>query len=664
MGNSSSIDTSFGEIQISNVPRVNFEKSQLTGEVRINLTKPFPTDTLHVILKGIEKVKIATTGCDNKKLTHFLKSSLKEEKEVFNSHVKINLGERPLSIGLHTYAFIINLPEGIPPSFSYRFFEYSEKCYGRVEYKLIAALQSDDQRTGLFEEINVNIVSNKPFDVNNNIDVLKKQAVRNDFFCELEIDEINFFTEDSIKAGIKINNPKGYTEILGIEVKLFVITVLKAETSVKTVKHLLTKKNLEGVKPGFMFVKSLEINLEEPKRLNYQNCFSYNGKLIQNYFILQFLFTTPKFILFKKETKIDFLVKVVRDKQLKGQYEELSNIQIGVGKRRKTKAEKVFEQKLVENIKRKTEAGGIDKERVKKAKEMLFSPKQKSQKTISKESSVDENDRYIDSDLSEPFSNEDKKNVYMVQDPLLSPKYKHKEPKTNYTSTAEIHNPFNNPEKDKYRHLSFNKPIPQEIEQVRKAFPEASNEQSIFGVEDKSITYLPTNSVSRVKPEKTDEESQIHNRSRGFDTFASKTYENPFQTKQGLQTGQYRHLSITKKQSLKIVVPEETISEQSEESELEDVAESYKPKTKNIDIVDMSNDYQMESQFIIRNEGKNRRSTIIMKKASNIKEIPTPILKTPTDKKIPDTSLYKPNTSKNKLIISSYNSFMYPTILN
>ena len=94
MGNTLAIDKTMGELKIMDVGTSYFTGTQITGRVVINLQRDFPSNTLHLVLRGKEKVRLPRTQEDidkpkvyNPTATSRVKNNSKysqESCEIFN----------------------------------------------------------------------------------------------------------------------------------------------------------------------------------------------------------------------------------------------------------------------------------------------------------------------------------------------------------------------------------------------------------------------------------------------------------------------------------------------------------------------------------------------------------------------------------------------------
>ena len=312
MGKTLSIDSSYGEITLNNVKTAYHTGTQITGEVFVRLHKNFPSNTLHLVLKGQEKVKLPHNTHHNHNHNnhnhhhHHGKTYVKDKEEIYYQTFPLVYNGVHFPAGCHTFPFTINLPVDMPPSFEYKMHSFGEKYYAKVKYKLSAVLQTHCKSAAICDEKKLEIIpSPNPAEMKtyNNLEM---DMNKNDFNFKCKIDKFYVTRGTVINAWMGMDNSKSSYDIKKLKWKTVMYTNLNAKHISKEVRTRIDKTYLGGVLAGHKHQENLQIVFNGPSDENFRNAFSYNGKLIQNRFVLEFAAVTPTFVFFSKDNKLEF----------------------------------------------------------------------------------------------------------------------------------------------------------------------------------------------------------------------------------------------------------------------------------------------------------------------------------------------------------------------
>lgn len=323
MGKTLSVDKTYGDLKIQDVNYTYYSGAQITGRLVIHLHKDFPSNVLHLVLRGKEKVRLPR-GVDNHHtprktdptaFTTINKTSKYSEEscEVFNMTFPLYATGPTFPRGHHDLPFVINLPVDMPPSFSHNFFLYGEELFGKVSYKLHAALQTHDKTATIHDERRIEI--KKGFNSTNAMALAPQSKDLNisDFNFVVNVDKTYAMINDTINAYMRLDNAKSAYEIKKMKWKTIMRTTLKANGQTKETRTRIDKVFYEGVKPHGLFEKKISIPINIPKSNEFKNSSTYHGNLIKNTFEIEFSAVTSALWLFSKDNSIKFDI-VVADK--------------------------------------------------------------------------------------------------------------------------------------------------------------------------------------------------------------------------------------------------------------------------------------------------------------------------------------------------------------
>lgn len=315
MGKTLSVDNTYGNVKICDVGDTYYSGTQLTGRVVIDLCKDFPSNILHLVLKGKEKVKLLKT-VDGTHVNHHNDSNhnnsrfIKEKCEVFNISFPLYAAGPVFPKGTHELPFVINLPPDMPPSFAHKFYLYGDENGGKVYYKLAVALQSPDKSAAIFDQKKLEIKRGfNPIHTINSQPSMNEMK-KHDFHFIAQINKQYAFIGDSISAAMKLDNSKSSSEVKKMKWKTIMRTKLRAEGKVKEIRTRIDKIFFEAVKPQEIFNKVFSIPINVPKSKDFKNPVTYNGTLIENTFEIEFSAVTSALWLFSKDNSLKFDITV------------------------------------------------------------------------------------------------------------------------------------------------------------------------------------------------------------------------------------------------------------------------------------------------------------------------------------------------------------------
>lgn len=309
MGKTLSIDSTYGEIVINGIQKTYHTGTNIQGTVIVRLNKNFPSNTMHLVLKGKEKVKLAKDPHSHNHQhdhEHHGKNYIKQEEEIYYQTFPLVFNGPCFPCGTHSFPFNISLPIDMPPSFEQKFHKTGVNCYGKVKYKLSAVLQTSCKEAALCDDHKIEILPSP---------LAQNMVIRNDLVKEISVCDFDFkcsIDKNYVSKGNVINgwmsldNCRSSSDVKRLKWKTIMLTRLSARGNNYSTRTRIDKVYLGGVLAGHSQEHNIQFNMNVPSSEEFKNPYSYNGKLIQNYFVLEFAAMTPTMIFFSKENKVAF----------------------------------------------------------------------------------------------------------------------------------------------------------------------------------------------------------------------------------------------------------------------------------------------------------------------------------------------------------------------
>ena len=272
MGKTLSVDTSYGHIQIHNVKHEYHTGQSITGEVFVNLLKDFPSNTLHLVLKGKEKVKLARTSHNGQTNTTY---TVKEKEEIYHQDFPLVFNGPCFPAGTHKFPFNINLPQGMAPSLSMSFYHHGRSCYAKVQYKMTAVLQKHDKSAAIFDEKKIDIIPSPNPSEMRTYDNLEQVLEKSDFVMRCQIDKYYCTPGIIINARMNVDNTKSSSDIKQLKYKTIAYTNLRAKGLTKEIRTRIDKTHLAGVQAGHSCSHNIQVPLNMPATDDIKNHYSF-----------------------------------------------------------------------------------------------------------------------------------------------------------------------------------------------------------------------------------------------------------------------------------------------------------------------------------------------------------------------------------------------------
>jgi hypothetical protein len=154
MGNNLASDKNYGSISIQ-LDRLKYTAGeQVNGWVHLSLVKTFPSNVVHLVISGKERVKLATTKQVAKDGRLQDEAVLHKDKTEFYSH-NFPLHTYPgknFPPGQYSFPFSFKLNDSMPGTFVHEYTKHGEKCYGKVQYKIKVGMKDNATNKALFEK--------------------------------------------------------------------------------------------------------------------------------------------------------------------------------------------------------------------------------------------------------------------------------------------------------------------------------------------------------------------------------------------------------------------------------------------------------------------------------------------------------------------------------
>ena len=288
------------------LPKVTYlPGEQLNGIMYIEVTAPIPTSLVTLQISGREDVKLREVRTTTEKYGNVEETITTYydhygENQLFNYEFPISLSDTgSMAVGQYQVPFSLILPERLPASFSYYWFELGAQCHGDIGYNVRAFIQYGGFM-GFFQS---NLKTNVPFIIN------QPQVYENGAICgqlskkisgvcrsKGEVKMKSYFEKNNYLAGETANL---ITEVdssdLNCDIKCFKgqfmqHILLQTRTFNKFLTFKLSQINIPGTKAGSKHVGDKA--LKYPVQL--VNCAtgayvqpSAYGSLVQNRYILK-----------------------------------------------------------------------------------------------------------------------------------------------------------------------------------------------------------------------------------------------------------------------------------------------------------------------------------------------------------------------------------------
>ena len=328
--------TNFGTIKIFLQKPKYYTCESISGTINIQLTQPIPTNMVEITFYGKEKVKMAKQIIDHEATAEkreeaqhngdenfqhvgyeYKKDTEEDSEKIIDQKFPIYNQYGNFVVGNNVLPFCFKIQDGLPSSFRYNYDYMGSDCKAEISYELKVCLNlpndkklKDDVKVELIETLPMGFNSNTFF--NQNLDKGLKKKKSYDFRARLEKDF--FLFGENANVFLKCDNSDNWTDIKNLKWKF--VQYLKFHTRdnrmVKFERNRITKTYLEKVKGGDKFEQNLICNIKSSSKSGFENVPSFKTKLIENVYKLEFYAVTRKFLLFSKDNKIDFEVKVLR----------------------------------------------------------------------------------------------------------------------------------------------------------------------------------------------------------------------------------------------------------------------------------------------------------------------------------------------------------------
>ena len=343
MGNNLSLDNSYGNIIVQTTRNIYTADEQVDGFVHLNLLRDFPSNVLHLVIQGEEKVKFVSVTQERdpeKKLqplstmnngnlgntmqplstmdrrdldirmqplsTRIKRNSDNMLRQVVNVHKDKNeffnhtfplysTNGGNFSKGQYSFPFSFKLSSNLPGSFCKKWEEHDTKCYAKVNYKIWAGLKDDRRNKSLHCKLPLRVNQKYEQSKTNQNRSFRKQIKA---YCYTDIGEFDLgciFQNDSYRVNdtanvlISVDNSKAKVDVKSIECTLWQKTFVKISGGKETqmLTESLSHVSLPGVPAGDIKAGNDSLPLMLPIRTASELEATCNGTLIKNTFSLE-----------------------------------------------------------------------------------------------------------------------------------------------------------------------------------------------------------------------------------------------------------------------------------------------------------------------------------------------------------------------------------------
>lgn len=298
MGNSLNMDSSYGNIFIKTTRSMYTAGDQVDGFVHLNLIRDFPSNVMHLVIQGIEDVKLVSTK--EEKISETEKATIvlvhTDNNEFFGHSFPLysHNGGNFFLRGQYSFPFSFKLLDNLPGTFRKGWNEHGHDCHTEVKYKIWAGLKHHKKNKGLFDEFTLR-VDQKFEESSGNKHCSFQKKVQG--YCYKDIGEFGMqciFQNNTYRVGdvanilVSIDNSKGKVNINRIECALIQDTYAMTSDKACTwaISRVLSEVTLPGLSAGETKLGDNSLALRLPIRTNSELEATSTGTLIQNSFRL------------------------------------------------------------------------------------------------------------------------------------------------------------------------------------------------------------------------------------------------------------------------------------------------------------------------------------------------------------------------------------------
>jgi hypothetical protein len=271
MGNSSTSSNRHGKITIK-LEKTNYVAGdQVNGFIQLNITSPFPSRSLYLIIEGKESVQLVDSRTVengksnlNIQILNYIDTKTEyfpiKEKKSFYSHsfpiYTFQGNQESFPVGQYSFPFSFVLDHYLPGSFSYQWNENGISCYAKTRYKLTAGLRNYSSSTLFFDKQELVINQRQKQGSMNLAPPMFDKEVKNCCFSHGRFklaaifgkDEI--FAGDIVKCSVAVDAREAKTDVRNLKAELVMCTQVKGQHKSQTKEKVLQTLNLGPIKKG------------------------------------------------------------------------------------------------------------------------------------------------------------------------------------------------------------------------------------------------------------------------------------------------------------------------------------------------------------------------------------------------------------------------------
>lgn len=293
-----SLDRSYGNIVIQTISSNYMAGEQVDGFVHLNLLKDFPSNVMHLVISGEEKVQLVSTSTHRDSNGHTRTNvHVHKDNNEFYGHTFPLFAQNASYFprGQYSFPFLFKLLETLPGTFRHSWWSHGYECFGEVSYKLWAGLKDAKRKVGVFDDFTLRVDQRYEFSAGPKTQNFQKHMTAycyknlGDFALSCTFQKDTFKVDENANMLIGVDNSKGKVEVMKIRCKLIQVIHIQTTSNYhsETISRVCTELDLPGLMPGMVKMGNDAIPVILPIRTTSDNQATSTGTLVRNEFKLE-----------------------------------------------------------------------------------------------------------------------------------------------------------------------------------------------------------------------------------------------------------------------------------------------------------------------------------------------------------------------------------------
>lgn len=260
MGKALSTANDYGSISIQLEHPKYTAGDQVNGWIYLSLVRNFPSNVLHLIISGKEKVRLAISNTVQGESGSRQNVTIHTDKNEFFSHNFPLFSQTGnfFPYGQYSFPFSFKLLDNLPGTFIDEWNEHGEKCFAKTTYKLWAGMKESSGELAIFTK--------QVFSVDQRFEhstgAQHKNYQKNiKGFCYKDLGEVRlacrfekdkFFVGENALMNFEVDNTNSKSDVRNIECSLIQTSKYGTakQPNLKFKRQVLSSVHLIGVKAG------------------------------------------------------------------------------------------------------------------------------------------------------------------------------------------------------------------------------------------------------------------------------------------------------------------------------------------------------------------------------------------------------------------------------